>query len=274
MMKYCRVTCLVLLAAVTLLVDAASGQTALFGPERFVRDKGSPRAITRNFSAPAPTGSFTLVVDNGKDADAVSSAVITLNGVTVVGPDTFNSQVQQVTRPIALRPTNTLTVELQSAPGSSLTITVFGETQSVAGALAGLEAAGLIPKLDRSDSLLGPDVNSNGVRDDIDLYIDNLPDSTQQKEALRQAAKAMEKAIQVGASNAAPSELKEVDIAILRSIDCIWNRYDETIAENKSAVIEKLMVNTRTRFDAYDLYNSKRSGTSMRMPRGGTCDTP
>jgi hypothetical protein len=274
MTKYCRVTCLVLLAAVTFPVGVVSGQTALFGPERYVRDRGSPRAIIRTFAIPTPTGSFTLVVELDKDAGAVSSAVITLNGVTIVGPDAFTPPVQRITRSIGLRPTNTLTVELRSAPGSSLTITVFRETQSVASALPGLEAAGLIPKLDRSASILGPDVNGNKVRDDIDHYIDTLPDSAPQKGALRQTAKAIERAMQVGASNATPSELKEVAIALGRSVHCIFTRYDESIEHTKSATIEKLMVNTRTRFDAYDLYNSKRSGTSMRMPRGDTCDTP
>ena len=34
-----------------------------------------------------------------------------------------------------------------------------------------LEAAGALPKLDRTDSLTGTDSDQNGVRDDIDAFI-------------------------------------------------------------------------------------------------------
>ncbi len=38
--------------------------------------------------------------------------------------------------------------------------------------LQALEEEGTIPKLDRSKDLAGPDKNNNGVRDDIESYID------------------------------------------------------------------------------------------------------
>jgi hypothetical protein len=143
---------------------------------------------------------------------------------------------------------------------------------TVAGALAALEASGQLPKLDRSTSLAGPDVNGNGVRDDIDAYIDSLPDSAVQKQALRQTSRAIGTAIVAGPTTATPSALKTITVAIGRGVHCIWSRYDSSTAPNKVSQIEKVTANTRQRVDAYDQYNSKISGTSSRVPNGDSCD--
>ncbi|WP_299014194.1 chromosome partitioning protein ParA [uncultured Photobacterium sp.] len=45
------------------------------------------------------------------------------------------------------------------------------------------------PVLERSDSLLGPDHNNNGIRDDIEVFIDVLVVSEPAKKAIRQEAK-------------------------------------------------------------------------------------
>jgi len=61
---------------------------------------------------------------------------------------------------------------------------------SVATALSSLEGSGQIPVLDRSTDIDGPDVNDNGVRDDIEAYVSSLSDSAARKAALLQTAKA------------------------------------------------------------------------------------
>jgi len=66
-----------------------------------------------------------------------------------------------------------------------------------ASSIAGLERTGAIPKLDRSDSLAGPDANNDGVRDDIDAYIKQVFQDTQQQAAAMQSAKALQGAILV-----------------------------------------------------------------------------
>jgi hypothetical protein len=50
-----------------------------------------------------------------------------------------------------------------------------------------LENSGVIPKLDRSSDIKGPDQNLNGVRDDIDAWIAALPITDKQKRAARQS---------------------------------------------------------------------------------------
>ena len=48
-------------------------------------------------------------------------------------------------------------------------------------AFSQLEARGELPVLDRTDTIAGIDANQNGVRDDIEAFINSLPDTPVQK---------------------------------------------------------------------------------------------
>ncbi|MDR2906029.1 MAG: hypothetical protein LBU73_08760, partial [Helicobacteraceae bacterium] len=50
--------------------------------------------------------------------------------------------------------------------------------------LTEMRESGELPKLDRSDDLAGPDVNNNGVRDDVENYIIKKYPDERQKRAL------------------------------------------------------------------------------------------
>src|SRR5215831_10244892 len=92
-----------------------------FGPEDFVRSTGKPRAVVRLFAVANPTGPWVLCIANGgqhNQYDRVSSAVVSLNAVTVVGPNAFNQNVQQITQAVTLQTINELSVEVRSKPGS------------------------------------------------------------------------------------------------------------------------------------------------------------
>lgn len=43
------------------------------------------------------------------------------------------------------------------------------------------------------NEIAGPDINGNGVRDDLDDYVDSLPDTESQKRALRQGFRTLSK---------------------------------------------------------------------------------
>jgi hypothetical protein len=58
----------------------------------------------------------------------VTSAVITLNGVVIIGPNEFNPHVTIIEKPVTLASSNTLTVELRGKPGSGLTLQIIGQT--------------------------------------------------------------------------------------------------------------------------------------------------
>src|SRR4051812_13290964 len=76
------VVCFVLLAG---LLDLTAAGTDIFGPRVFTRANGKPQVERATFTAPAP-GTYVLHVE----ARDVSSAVVTLNGVTILSPDDFS----------------------------------------------------------------------------------------------------------------------------------------------------------------------------------------
>jgi len=98
-------------------------------PEDFVRGRGVPVIVTRTFAVLDPSAAYTLVVHNGGSANQyklVSSAVITLNGTTVLGPSDFNQPALLIRKTVKLLGANTLTVELRSIPDSGITIQFAG----------------------------------------------------------------------------------------------------------------------------------------------------
>ena len=105
----------------------AFGQTPVFGPVKYIRETGKPQKITNTFSVQNPEGEFTLNVQNGEGQNgSVSSAVIELNGVRVVGPNEFNKQIDLITKSVSLQQQNEISVEVRSEPGTSIIVTVFG----------------------------------------------------------------------------------------------------------------------------------------------------
>jgi RHS repeat-associated protein len=108
--------------------SSAFGAGLTFGAKDYVRGQGAPVAVTDTFSA-SPGTTFILRIDNGGSHGQygrVSSAVVTLNRVVVVGPSDFNQQVTVIRRRVTLQSHNVITVELRSAPGSGLTLQIAG----------------------------------------------------------------------------------------------------------------------------------------------------
>ncbi|MDO3377154.1 carboxypeptidase-like regulatory domain-containing protein [Geoalkalibacter halelectricus] len=100
-------------------------ETVIYGPEVFTRMAGSPSKTKHEFIAPDTSGSFELIVRNGEgDWGRISSAVITLNGTQVLGPNAFNQGAGTIVVPVQLQPTNDLSVELRSAPGNSIQVSI------------------------------------------------------------------------------------------------------------------------------------------------------
>jgi len=110
----------------SLWIKAAYGQQVIiFGPETFTRSTGEPETFVRNFSLNLPLREFTISVQNGEGRHGrVSSAVVELNGTQVLGPEDFNQKVDLITKPVMLQAQNTLNVELRSAPGRAIVVTI------------------------------------------------------------------------------------------------------------------------------------------------------
>lgn len=137
-------------------------------------------------------------------------------------------------------------------------------------AIKSLDASGASPKLDRSTSILGQDADSNGVRDDLDAYIDALPDSAEQKAALKQSSRALRNALLIDLTDT--NERTRVSKEIMNSVFCMGDRYPGPEVSDKIDDIEKFTINTKERFLAYDKYNASVNGTSTVAPRENACE--
>ncbi len=111
-------------------ISAFANPIVVFGPQKFERSTGKPIQEVVNFSVQNPNGAYTLRIDNGGLAGnclRVSSAVVLLNGVKVLGPKDFNQGVQVIEQAVTLQADNELIVEVRSLPDSCLTLQIMGD---------------------------------------------------------------------------------------------------------------------------------------------------
>lgn len=145
---------------------------------------------------------------------------------------------------------------------------------SAAEKLADLENRGLIPKLDRSDSLEGPDQDNNGIRDDIDAYIAQHYPEPAQRKAAEQFARAMQLAVTGG--SASVDAARSIRRQSSEAISCLYDRFDGTNGSKYPAAVGKeltrITTNTKQRLKAYLAYNKNLDGTSWASPDEGTCE--
>lgn len=95
----------------------------------FDRENGPPQMEQRSFTIPASVTQQpkTLRITNGSydGTHRVSSAQIWVNGVPVALPSAFNQTVEFLSIPLGTLPSqNIITVQLASAPGSKIIVTV------------------------------------------------------------------------------------------------------------------------------------------------------
>ena len=133
-----------------------------------------------------------------------------------------------------------------------------------------LENSGKLPILDRSTSLAGPDVNANGVRDDIDRYIDSKSDTQAQKNSLKALSRVLNRAMTVDTKD--PNALRSVANSLNTSVGCMWKAYPAGAASPLGDEIEKLTVNTRARYEAYMRFNSAMNGSVISEDKELHCD--
>jgi len=92
----------------------------------YYRHAEKPNPITRAFITNRTELPYVVKILNGDPSgqNRVSSAEVSLNGVTIAGPNRFSQQVSEINVPVALQQPNEITVELGGAPGSQITVVV------------------------------------------------------------------------------------------------------------------------------------------------------
>jgi hypothetical protein len=104
---------------------------AIFGPQTYTRTTGPTDDFTSTINVPAwASQPFFLHVVNGDSAGnhRVSSATIAINGTTLISESVFNQNVASVDCAIQLTAPSTLKVDLDSKPGSFLTINALAKS--------------------------------------------------------------------------------------------------------------------------------------------------
>ncbi|CAH7095481.1 Chromosome partitioning protein ParA [Vibrio chagasii] len=121
------------------------------------------------------------------------------------------------------------------------------------------------PMLDRSDSLTGTDANNDGIRDDIEAFIDALEVPEPVRKALKQNAHYTQENLYHDFS-------QKTDANIKKALD-ISSQYDKVLAceefvgididdgINTSNTITSLTYNTKARTMAYLAYNHLQDGS-------------
>jgi hypothetical protein len=140
-------------------------------------------------------------------------------------------------------------------------------------AITKLETSSDLPTLDRSASLAGPDVDRNGVRDDVDAYIKKNYTDPKEVAAVMQMAKGMQAAVLVDPKDKAATTL--VSDNLDRGIQCAIDSFvDHAKASQAMRAIEAITPNTKRRLLAYLAYNHSQDGTVSEdfLPGTNTCD--
>lgn len=134
---------------------------------------------------------------------------------------------------------------------------------SVSEAIDRLVVEGKYPKLNRDSDVAGPDVDGNGVRDDLDAYVASLPDTEEQKRAMLQGFKLYRYNV-----TADPSNIKDVEWGMVlsaRAVTCIMDMYGIEDGGEKLSKIRAYSLNTKYRFEKYVLFDKAKNGMSVRL---------
>ena len=157
--------------------------------------------------------------------------------------------------------------------GCSGSTSTASDQTTPADSIGALEDSGEIPKLDRSPDAGGPDTNNDGVRDDVETYIQANYSTEPRRAAARQHAAVIRAAILVDKNDAA--SVKRVSIRGSRAVRCIYQQFDGTSGQKPAEVVEKIRAvstNTKVRLKAYLAYAKALDGTSRTRPEGDTCE--
>jgi len=122
--------------------EDASGLTLLHSAS-FVRERGAPTQLSDTFTNTSGKSDAVVVVRN----DRCASALVDLNGENVVRPDQLDSGATCGFGIVSLQASNTLDVEMRSAPGCELTVEVYAIDETVAdgAGCSQSSAGGLLP---------------------------------------------------------------------------------------------------------------------------------
>ncbi|MDM7942163.1 MAG: hypothetical protein QUV35_06000 [Hydrogenophaga sp.] len=140
--------------------------------------------------------------------------------------------------------------------------------------VARLEASGVLPTLERGDSIAGTDANANGVRDDIEQHIERKYTVPAERAAAMQMARAYQQMLLVDKRDSLAVE--EVVRISSKAVDCIFDTFVDIDAfargSQMSRELEAITTNSRRRLTSYLEFNRAASGSVSGSFKGNGCD--
>ncbi|WP_367989382.1 chromosome partitioning protein ParA [Vibrio sp. NTOU-M3] len=121
------------------------------------------------------------------------------------------------------------------------------------------------PMLDRSDSLTGPDTNNDGIRDDIEFFINALEVTEPVRNAIKQNARFKQESISYDFSEKTPENRRKAQrigdkyLKIIACKEFVGISVDDII--NTGKTLTALTYNTKARTLAYIAYNHLQDGS-------------
>ncbi len=131
---------------------------------------------------------------------------------------------------------------------------------------------GQLPKLNRDLDLKGPDLNQNGIRDDVDEYIMRTFHQPEQRKAVQQYAFQSQAVLLVDKTDMI--RVRRLNFEVARAISCIYDVFphENQVSSNVVKSIGAVTSNTKHRFREKLAFSKALDGTSMIMPRDNYCD--
>jgi RHS repeat-associated protein len=133
-MKRTIIACLMItfFQIVHLCPSVLASDITLLGPIKYQRTSGPPDRFLNTFTG--IPGEARIQLQNGHSSgekrieNSVSSALVSVNGQPVFSKDDFNTNIYMMEKTISILAENTVSVELDSAPGSYITISISQES--------------------------------------------------------------------------------------------------------------------------------------------------
>jgi len=136
-------------------------------------------------------------------------------------------------------------------------------------AIASMEANGTYPVLDRTNTFT--DVDQNGVRDDIDTYIDSLPENLETKANLKQFAAGVQQTLDVDVNDAYAVEL--VKKRWILGLECVSKAVGDTRKSRRHTTkLKAYIANTKERAFAAIRFSAALDGHVLSLINNPACD--
>lgn len=115
-----------LLFSCNVFISVAHAHTLVFGSEFFSGESGKPQRVVKHFSVHDINQEYFISIQNGMSSEnQMASGTVSINGKIVVTPDELAKQFKILTKPVALKKKNDISVEVAGAADASIIVTIM-----------------------------------------------------------------------------------------------------------------------------------------------------